>query len=235
MRVLCAPYLYVWCLLKNIENPTSPKWYNSKCSQNVRKPSPLKRRHPAYVTLLVKSPFCPRCWKNLPHIVHHIYFWTTTCKHIIALPVFIGKPTSFRNGFNHTLYIEPIKRLLQAKHSGKWNGVKWNWRTVMSVVWICYLSEIRPIQRPLISQRGHLHLQGTQLQPNHPQRAFSRYFQLVPNYSLIVGFIRQVRERRQATRLFLASFSTVSWSSSSPSLSILPPNRWSWLRFDRFF
>ena len=116
------------------------KWYNSKCSQSVRMPSPLKRRHPAYVTLLVKSPFCPRCWKNLLHIVHHIYFSTTTCKHIIALPVFIGKPTSFRNGFNHTLYIKPIKRLLQAKHSGKWNGVKWNWRTVMSVVWICYPS-----------------------------------------------------------------------------------------------
>ena len=80
-------------------------WYYSKWSQNVRMLSPLKRRHPAYVTLLVKSPFCPQCCKNLPHIVHHIYFWTTTCKHIIALPVFIGKPTSFRNGFNHTLIL----------------------------------------------------------------------------------------------------------------------------------
>ena len=146
MRVLCAPFLYVWCPLKNIKNPTSPncdtilivskmlsskvilfqrlpkcylrKWYYSKWSQNVRMLPLLKRRHPAYVTLFVKSPFCPRCWKNLPHIVHHIYFWTTTWKHIIALPVFIGKPTYFRNGFNHTLHIEPIKRLLQAKHSG---------------------------------------------------------------------------------------------------------------------
>ena len=45
------------------------------------------------------------------------------------------------------------------------------------------ISEIRSIQRPLISQRGLLHLQETQLQPNHPQRAFSRYFQRVPNYS----------------------------------------------------
>ena len=100
-------------------------WYHSKGSQNVRMLSPLKRRHPAYVTLLVKSPFCPRCWKNLPHIVHHIYFWTTTCKHIIALPVFIGNPTSFRNGFNHTLHIEPIKRLLQAKHSGNNQNLSW--------------------------------------------------------------------------------------------------------------
>ena len=86
------------------------------------------------------------------------------------------------------------------------------------------ISEIRSIQRPLISQRGLLHLQGTQLQPNHPQRAFSRYNEF-PTIFLIVGFIRQVRERRQATLLFLASFSTVSWSFSSPSLSILPPNR----------
>ena len=100
-------------------------WYYSKWSQNVRMLSPLKRRHPAYVTLLVKSPFCPQCCKNLPHIVHHIYFWTTTCKHIIALPVFIGKPTSFRNGFNHTLYTKPIKRLLQAKHSGNNQNLSW--------------------------------------------------------------------------------------------------------------
>ena len=100
-------------------------WYYSKWSQNVRMLSPLKRRNPAYVTLLVKSPFCPQCCKNLPHIVHHIYFWTTTCKHIIALPVFIGKPTSFRNGFNHTLYTKPIKRLLQAKHSGNNQNLSW--------------------------------------------------------------------------------------------------------------
>ena len=148
MRVLCAPFLYVWCSLKNIENPTSPnvilfslfpkwylqKWYHSKCSQNVRMPSLLKRRHPAYVTLLVKSPFCPQCCKNLPHIVHHIYFWTTTCKHIIALPVFIGKPTSFRNGFNHTLYTKPIKRLLQAKHSG--NNQNLSWWSRFKRIWI---------------------------------------------------------------------------------------------------